>query len=279
MGISKAAQAVVTTTAAHGYSVGQTVLLQGIATNSANNMQLLNGVPFTIVSVGSTTTFTINWNTNQTQYTAIVGSPAGAFVKQVLYPFLYEPADNVISSVTLGAVTTIATTMYSNFTVGQEVAFRIPPVWGTYQLASLPNVLIPGSPMYGYVQSITDNFTFVVNINSLAFTPFTSNFVMTNATLPGLTYAQAVGVGDVNSGGVQYYGQSLYPSPYFPTFANAIPTINGPAIQGAFVNNTSQGFIVGNGVTNGYGTATTFFGGSAGDVIEYRAYLHDASNP
>ena len=63
------------------------------------------------------------------------------------------------SALTLASTTTVTTTMYHNFVVGQEVAFRIPSQWGTSQLNSLPNVIIPGSQIYGYVVSVTDNWT------------------------------------------------------------------------------------------------------------------------
>ena len=73
----------ITTATAHGYSVGDTVIMQGLATTVTNNAyRLLNGIPFTIVTVPSTTTFTISWNTNQTNYTALSGSPTGALVKK-----------------------------------------------------------------------------------------------------------------------------------------------------------------------------------------------------
>ncbi len=237
-------------------------------------MILLNDVPFTIVTVPSTTTFTINWNTNQSNYTALTVQTVPT-VKKILYPFLYVPQDNVITGLTLAATTTVTTSMYHNFEVGQEVAFRIPPQWGTTQLNSLPNTVIPGSPIYGYVVSVTDNWTFVVNINSSAYTAFNTN--PSSPNIVGLTYAQVLAVGDVNTGGMQIYsGSPLYPSPRFPTFSNRVPTINGPAILGAFVNNTEQGFYIGTGTGN---TDTDVTIMTTGDIIYWHAYLHDYSHP
>jgi hypothetical protein len=277
VGITKASQAVVTVTG-HGYNVGDTVTFQGIATGVTNNaMRLLNNVPFTITAV-TTNTFTINWNTNQSNYTAISASPAGALVKKVLYPFLYLPQDNVISAVTTGTSTTVATTMYHNFTLGQQVAFRVPSFWGMTQLNSLPNNPIPGQPIYGYVTSITDNWTFVCSINSTGFTAFTTN----QSSIPtNVTYAQALAVGDVNTGGESISaGSNLYPSPLFPTSTNRVSTINGPAIKGAFVNNTAQGFIIGAGVTNTDANANSaILTPSQANLILWRAYLSDYSNP
>src|SRR5271154_629579 len=277
-GITAANPAVVTTSASHGYQVGDTIIMQGIALATTNNMQLLNGVPFTIRAVGSATTFSIQWDASGGQY-ANSGFTSASLVRKVLYPFLYLPEDNFVSAITRGATTTIVTTMYHNFLVGQEVAFRIPTLWGTTQLNSLPNLVIPGSPIYGYVISVTDNWTFVVNINSSAYTAFTNNFIMTNATLPGLTYPQVLSVGDVNTGGEPIgiiNNTTLYPPPIFPTSTNRVGTINGPAIRGAFVNNTSQGFTIGAGAPAVI-TAATLIANT--NIIYWRAYLHDFGNP
>lgn len=276
IGITKANPARVNVTA-HGYSVGDTVVFQGLATSVTNNaMRLLNDIQFTIVAVSDADHFDIKWNTNQSSYTALSGSPAGALVKKVLNPFLYLPGDNVISAITTGATTTIATTTYHNFEVGQEIAFRVPSFWGTTQLNSLPNNTIPGSPIYGYVVSITDNWTFVCNINSTGFTAFNTN----QSTIPtSVTPAQTLAVGDVNTGGVSigtYDNTTLYPSPTFPTSTNRVPTINGPAIKGAFVNNTSQGFIIGTGAPTVI-TGTTIV--TASSQIIWRAFLHDLAKP
>lgn len=260
----------------HGYSVGDTVIFRGLFQSSTTGMPQINGVPLTITSITDANNFVVNWNSNNAAYTNLSASPSSASVQKVLYPFLYVPQDNVITGITLGATTTIQTAMYHNFEVGQEVAFRIPSQWGTTQLNSLPNSVIPGSPIYGYVVSITDNWTFVVNINSSNYTAFTTNIAV--ASVPGLSYPQVVAVGDVNTGGnVIFSGSSLYPAPRFPTSTNRVSTINGPAIRGAFVNNTSQGFIIGAGHSNS--DTTAFLGGQDGDVIEWRAFLHDMSTP
>ena len=276
-GITAANPAVVTTSTNHGYQVGDTVIMQGIALASTNNMQLLNNVPFTITAVTSNT-FTIKWNASGGNYVNS-GFTAASLVKKVLYPFLYLPQDNVISAITTGSTTTIATTMYHNLEPGQEIAFRVPTLWGTTQLNSLPNNVIPGSPIYGYVTSVTDNWTFVCNFNSSSFTAFTNNFAMTAATLPGLTYPQVLSVGDVNTGGLSFgvlNTTTLYPPPGFPTSTNRVGTINGPAIRGAFVNNTSQGFTIGAGTAAVAGTATMI---ANGNIILWHAYQHDFGSP
>lgn len=275
-GITKAAAGVVTTTTAHGLTSGDVVVMQGLFQSSTTGMPQIAGLPFT-VTVTSTTAFSIPWNTNQSNYTALSGSPAGATVKKVLYPYLYFPGQTFISAITTGTTTTIDTTDAHNFVVGQEVAFRIPSQWGTVQLNSLPNIPIPGSPIYGYVIAVTDYNTVVVNIDSSAYTAFNSN--QTVAATPGLSYAQIVAVGDVNTGGVQISaGSQLYPPPQFsPIGTTLVNTINGPAIKGAYVNNTSQGFIIGVGAGTVLTTSTLV--GAAGNVIYWEAKLHDISVP
>ena len=271
-GITKAAAGVVTTTSNHGLTSGDVVVFQGLFQSSTTGMPQINGIPFT-VTVLSPTTFSIPWNTNQSNYTALSGTPAGASVKKVLYPYLYFPGQTFISAITTGTTTTIDTTSAHNFVVGQEVAFRIPSQWGMVQLNSLPNIPIPGSPIYGYVIAVTDYNTVVVNIDSSAYTAFNSN--QTVASVPGLSYPQIVAVGDVNTGGVQISaGSPLYPSPYYsPIGTTRVSTINGPAIQGAFVNNTSMGFVVGVGA--GSNLSSSVLVGAAGNIFYWRAAAYD----
>lgn len=269
-GITKAAAAVITTTAAHNLTVGNVVTFQNLYQTSTTGMQQIAGIPFQVVTVPSATTFTINWNTNQSGYTAIAtgGLNTLASFKKVLNPALYAPGPAVISAITLGNTTTIQTTMPTNVRVGQEVGFRIPTTWGTTELNELPNNIIPGSPVYGVVTTVTDSTNFIVNINSSAYTAYTSNIPFVNFV--GLKYAMAVPVGDYNTGGYPITATSqLYPSPtvfngYQGSVTVPATTINGPSIQGAFINATFQGFTIG-----------TSIGGTAADVIHWRAYLHD----
>ncbi len=275
-GITKANPAIVTTGSAHGLKNGDVVILQGLNQSSTTGMQQIAGIPFTVTVTGSTT-FTIPWNTNQSNYTALSGSPSGAYVRKVLYPYLYFPGTSFISAITTGTTTTIDTTCAHNFVVGQEVAFRIPTAWGTTQLNSLPNTVTPGSPIYGYVVSVTDYNTIVVNINSSSYTAFNSN--QTFASYPGEQFPQIVAVGDVNTGGVQISsGSALYPPPYSVQIGTTkTNTINGPAIMGAYVNNTAQGFVIGAGA--GTNDSSSVLVGANGNVIYWRAFLHDYANP
>ena len=260
----------------HGYSVGDTVIFEGLYQSSTTGMPQMAGIPFTIVTITDANNFIVNYNSNNASYTNLSASPAGSVVKKVLYPFLYAPGEAVVTALSLSSSTTVTTASYHNFVVGQEVAFRIPSQWGTSELNSLPNSLIPGSPMYGYVTSVTDNWTFVVNINSSSYTAFTTAIAVSASI--GLTFPQVVAVGDVNTGGnLISSSTALYPSPEFPTSSNRVSTINGPAIRGAFVNNTRQGFLIGSG--QAATLTSSYLGGASSDVIYWEAYLHDMSIP
>jgi hypothetical protein len=283
--ITKANPAVVTATAAHGLKSGDVVIFQNLYQTATTGMPQIDGIPFTVTVTGATT-FTIPWNTNQSNYTAYDTATAteDATFKQVLYPYLYAPGVSIISAITTGTTTTIDTTDAHNFVVGQEVAIRMPQVvgvtptaWGDPRYNSLPNSLTPGSPQYGYVIAVTDYNTVVVNINSTGYTAFNSNIPVANVS--GLSYPQILAVGDVNTGGVPISsGSVLYPPPFIRPIGNTtVNTINGPAIQGAFFNNTSQGFIIGAGTAQG--DATSVLVGAANDVIYWRAFLHDMSIP
>jgi len=276
--ISSAANAVVDTVTDHGLVSGNVVIFSNLYQTASTGMQQLAGIPFEVTVVTSKQ-FTICWDTTGSNYTAFDSSTslnnAGSF-KQVLYPALYVPGSSYICDITLGATTTVETTAPHNFVVGQEVAFRIPsmagiipPVWGPSELNSLPNVLIPGSPIYGYVVSVTDRNTVVVNIDSTTYGAWNNNFPF--LSFVGKTHPQIVAVGDVNTGGWPISaGSDLYPSPlvYDGFSTGARRTINGPAIQGAYINNTFMGFVIGSGVA-----------GSADDVLFWRAYMSDKNYP
>lgn len=242
--IAKASPTVITTASAHGLSVGQVVILEGLFQSVTTGMPQMSNIPFVITAVGSPTTFTVTWNSSQSNYTALSGSPVGAFVRQVLYPFLYAPGVSVINTITANSLTnyTITTTAPHNMVAGQEVAFRISLPWATTQLNSLPNNTTPGSPIYGYVTAVNSSTSVTVTFTpNSAITAFTTNIAV--AACVGLSPPQMIAVGDVNTGGVAFSGGNLYPSPV----VNGFSTINGPAISGAFVNNTSQGFVIGLG--------------------------------
>lgn len=277
-GIAKTSGTVltVTTAAAHGLQPGDWVTFQNLYETSSTGMQQIAGIPFQVQAANFTSTvFQVAWLGNASNLTAIDTSATGAAgFKKILFPTLYEPGACFPYTITVsGGVGTVTCTAPHNFQVGQQIAFRIPSVYGAQNLNELPDPLIPGQPNYYYVASVPSatQFTF-------ANAPVLSSAYVVNATFasfPGLDFAQCVAVGDVNSGGYPYSGGALYPAPSLYTNLSAASTVNGPAIQGAYVNNTSQGFVIGAGA--GRVLTTGSLVGASGNVIYWEALLHDYS--
>lgn len=271
---TKGTTTTITTASPHGLSTGNVVILEGLYQSATTGMPQMSLIPFVITVTGATT-FTVNWNSNNSNYTNLSGSPTGAYVRQVLYPWLYEPGVNYISAISLsGTNVVITTTNNHNFVVGQEIAFRIPSVWGVSGLNSLPNLTVPGSPVYYYVSSLQSNTQFTCTALSANVTGSfsTAGSRVAVSSVPGLQLPQVLAVGDVNSGGTPYSGGALYPSPSFPTFSGGVSTINGPAISGAFVNNTSQGFVVGLGTGTVQASALLL---TASSTYLWEAFFYD----
>jgi len=264
----------VTTAAAHGLSPGQWVVFQNLYETATTGMQQLAGIPFQVQSANFTTTvFQVAWLGNASNLTAIDTAATGAAgFRQILYPTLYEPGVCYPYTITVtNGVGTVTTTAPHNFQVGQEIMFKIPLSYGAQNLNELPNVLIPGSPQYFYVSAVTSATVFTFANAPVLSTAYSVN--NTFASFPGLKFAQCVAVGDINTGGTLYSGTQLYPSPQIYTGLASAPTINGPAILGAYVNNTSMGFVIGAG-TGRVVTGAVLVGANT-NVIYWTAYQDD----
>jgi len=254
-----AATGVVTTTSAHGLSVGDAVLIYGTTA-----MLQIAGTLTTVTAVGSPTTFTIG-NIPTSGFAA--GASAG-FVKRLFYADLYVPFGTNITGVgaTVTGVpatqTVINTSLNHKFVVGQEVFFVFPQtgfvnttsVWGMQQLDSQYVLNTTGVPQQAYItQTAATNSNlaanqFAVNINSTGFATFTYP-TSAQASL-GITFPQVLAIGDQNSGG------TLVPPISFVPPAITIP--------GAFYANTRQGVLIG---------ASLLL--NASDVIRWRATYPD----
>jgi hypothetical protein len=244
----------------HGFTTGDVVIFDSLwEADYTSGMPQMTGMPFVVTRVDANN-FTVTWDSSGSSYTNLTSGTA-ATVKLILFPYLYAPGVSFINSITLGSTTIITTTAPHNLSLGSEVAFRIPKLWGTVQLNSLNDPRRPGSPLYGYVMTVNSATSVTVKINSSYFTAYNSNIPIMYTS--GLTHPQMLATGDINSGGNNYSGGNLYPSPV----VNGSPTINGPAILGAFVNNTSSGFMIGTNLV-----------GMSGDAIYWYAYLYDYSN-
>lgn len=232
--VSQAASALVTTASAHGYAVGDVVLIYGTTA-----MLQIAGVEYTVLTVPSSTTFTIAVNSSGFASAATAG-----FVKKVLYPDLYLPGNRVITAISSSGVSTVVTTStYHNMVVGQEVAFTIPPQWGMTQLDQA--AMADRNPQQkAYITAVTSN-TLTVNVDSSAFSAFA--YPTSAVAALGMTFPQVTPIGDQNSGGSAPGG-----------------VLTSLTIPGAYQTNTRQGVVIGSTLL-----------ANTSDVWHYRAIYPD----
>ena len=253
-GITQASAAVVTTSAAHNLSVGDAVLITG-----TTGMLQIAGQVYTVQTVGSTTTFTIDVNSSGFAAAATAGTAS-----KLLYADLYVPEGSAITAVSTGTTTTVTTALNHSFVIGQEVYFIVPSAWGMKQLDSTYVVNNTGVVQQAYVTSIPNPNQIVVNVNSTGFTAFAYPTSATAAL--GLTFPQVIAIGDQNSGGT--FVPPLPPQPSSSYLSGTLYP-NALTIPGAYLPNTRQGVIVGTG------DGTTILHATS-DVVRWRASYADA---
>ncbi len=232
----------------HGLSPGDYVTFEGLFQTPTTGMPQLSGMVFSITYV-DTNNFSVLWNTSGSNYTALSGSPSGAYMRKVLFPDLYVPNVNYIYAIAAsGNQTQISTTNFHNYVLGQQVVVRIPPSptgssgWGSVGITTIPEYVAT-------VTSIVNRNAVIVNIDPSTYSAFSVNIPVNQ--IHGLTHPQIVPIGDINTGGG------------IPN-TNLVSSINGPTINGAFSNNTSQGFIVGLNILN-----------TSGNLISWDAWDFD----
>jgi hypothetical protein len=117
----------------------------------------------------------------------------------------YQPSQFVISGISLGVITTVTTTLNTNYVIGQTVRLIIPPPFGCRQLNGLT----------GQVLSIIANQVMVLIDSSHN----VDAFIMASYNTE---QAQILAIGDVNNGITSTTGENIYSVPV--------------TIPGAFVN-------------------------------------------
>lgn len=224
----------------HGFQIGDVVVFEGLFQTTTTGMPQICGMLFSAI-INDANTISIIWNSAGSNYTALSGSPNGAYVRKVLYPYSYYPRVAYINSFTnLTTQTQVQTTMNGVFVLGQQVVIRVPRIWNV--LPIVPEII-------GTVTSVVNPSNYIVSIDPDLFSGFTNN-VPVNA-LRGLSFPQMIAVGDINYGGGIPYIAGNY-------------SINGPAVSGAFVNNTSQGFVIGSNIVS-----------AASNFITWSAWSYD----
>lgn len=122
-------------------------------------------------------------------------------------PQYYQPSRFVIAAISMGATTTVTTSVDNNYVVGQLVRLLIPQYWGATQL----------NFRQGYVVNLPASNQVTLDINSLGNTPLMPPLFTDNSknNLP-----QIIGIGDVNTGRINATGR----------------TGNGTFILGSFID-------------------------------------------
>lgn len=156
---------VFTTSAPHGFQVGDNVRISGMTTAPQ-----MGGLVMTVTAVGSTTTFTTLFNS-----TAALTSVGSVFkVGNVAFQnsSLYYPQNRAIALITLANPMVVTTLVQQNYQIGDVVRFMIPTQFGMQQLNSGSN----GLPIQLTVSAVnnavgTQSVTFA-NVDSSAYTAF-----------------------------------------------------------------------------------------------------------
>lgn len=136
----------------------------------------------------------------------VISYPIPAYSNVPIHAEYYQPRRFVISAITRGFVTTITTTLNTDYVIGQLVRLIIPAVNGAIQL----------NGQQGYVIAIPSPNQVVLDISS----KLANNFV----AAVGPVQPQILALGDVNSGAINSSGRRN----------------NGTYIPGSFINISPQ---------------------------------------
>ena len=248
-----------TTSAAHGYVVGDTVRV----TNLVSAPQY-SSLAMTVTAVGSTTTFTTLLNTSggvtstgTVQKIGNVNLPPNSF---------YYPELRVIAKITNANPMVVTTLVAQTYNIGDVVTFQIPTAFTMPQL----NAGNSGLPFQATVSAVnnavgTQTVTFA-NVNSTSFGTFggTNGWPALSAYPFSFPYMIPQGEGNTNA----LIGITPTPLPYG----------NQDVLAFAKQNQGANGILIGAG--DGTNAATT--GGLIGstvDVWEWRAITSEQTFP
>jgi len=174
-GITNANPAVMTLTNANVYQTGDVVLLE-----STTGALQFSGIPWSVTVTGANT-YTLN---NAFDASAFAAAATNVVARQLLFPTVFTPYVSYIIGITTGATTTVTTSAPHGLVAGESVRLIIPSPWGTTQI----------SGQQGVVASVTNAWTFVVNIDSSSASAFA--FPTTAQAGAGVTWPQVIPFGD-----------------------------------------------------------------------------------
>lgn len=169
-GVSKANPAVVTING-HGLVTGDIVRLYG-----TTGMRQIAGMLFQVTYINANT-FSIDLDTS-----GFVAVATAVKARKLLVPQLFSPRSRFITALTLGASTSVVTSVDHGYGVGEYITLAVPAAFGSSEINGLS----------GRVLSITSANEFVVDIDSAAASAFA---FPASASVP-FSFAYAVPAGD-----------------------------------------------------------------------------------
>lgn len=120
----------------------------------------------------------------------VISYPVPAYANVAIQADFYQPSRFVITAVTLGATTTVTTSVDHNYVIGQEVRLIIPPPFGCRQLNGLSGIVLS-------IPSVTQVEIDIYSLGGDAFIAATYN--------PESPQILAIGV--INSGNINSSGR------------------------------------------------------------------------
>lgn len=224
--VTDATQPVVTHTADTNVKVGTVVRLSNTAQTD------VNGIDMVVGAVGSSTSFTLLTSTNA--LATAPGAVGGAGFYRIVYNAnnpLFYPRRRVITNINK-TTNQVSTAIAHGLTPGQEVRFNIPAVSGMIQLNPDPlnNYFPTGSSTAAIVQTVVDDYNFIINIDTSSYTAFTWPIITQQpSSFPEVT-------------------------PFGEDTATSLSSITAqvPTIGGVQIYNTNTGILADSTVNTGY---------------------------
>lgn len=218
---TNATRPVVSTANTAGLAVGSVVRLSNTAQSD------VNGIDMVVSAVTTNTSFELLTANNALATAPGVVGGAG-FYRIINYPAYFYPRRRVITNITQASNAQVSTSIAHGLTVGQAVRFNIPSVSGMVQLNA--NYANNGVPLAAFVESVVDDYTFTININTTGFTAFTYPTVAQQpSSFPEVTP----------------FGEDMATS--LSSTAGQVPTIGGLQIP-----NTQTGYLADAKVNTGF---------------------------
>lgn len=240
--ITNVTRPVVSTASTAGISVGTIVRLSNapVPSESSESIGPLATIDFSVGAVDAGTSFTLTGNAGAALANAVGSTSGYGYYSIINYSPLFYPRNRTITNISQAANAVVSTSIPHGLTPGQEIRFNIPSICGMVQLNpnAANNYFPTSSNTAAIVISVTDDWNFVININSSSYTAFTFPTVAQQpSNLPQLipfgedtaTSLSAIGSQVPSIGGLQ------------------IPNTNTGILADSTVNTGLLGMILGTG--------------------------------